>query len=151
MEKMANKHLSKWQILMGLGIALLCIYFVAKSEYGGKPAEESRGKAKQVAEKNKGRNMFDVTYEVIGTPDLNTLADVTYTNFQGGTEQTEVSLPWSKSFTVKRGQHLYISGQNKSQYGIIQVRILVNGEVWRVALSDGAYCIASSDGLAGSE
>lgn len=38
MEKKTKKHLSKWQVFMGLGIALLAIYFIANSEYEEKPA-----------------------------------------------------------------------------------------------------------------
>ena len=75
-----------------------------------------------------------------------TLADLTYSNATGGTEQREVKLPWEAKFTMRRGAFAYLSAQNHHDSGDVKVEILVGGTVWKVASSEGAYVIATCSG-----
>jgi hypothetical protein len=92
---------------------------------------------------------YRVTYKVTGTA---TGASVTYENPQGGTEQDDyVSIPWEKSFTFGRGDFVYLSAQNDSEYGSVACEIWVNEVKWKTSTSRGAYSIASCSGLVGRE
>ena len=98
-----------------------------------------------VAEKEESRNVaasYKATYDVVGAGTKS--ASITYTNQDGSTEQREVQLPWSDSFTITPGHFLYISAQNKNSAGSITVYISINGETRKIATSEGAYVIASS-------
>lgn len=86
---------------------------------------------------------YEVTYSVAGGD--NKRASVTYSNPQGGTEQQEIRLPWSHTMTVRSGEFLYISAQNKDDYGLVYVSISVNGRKVKDALSNGGYVIATAD------
>ncbi|HEY6244541.1 MAG TPA: hypothetical protein VIX17_11365 [Pyrinomonadaceae bacterium] len=81
-----------------------------------------------------------VTYEVTGTTDS---ASVTYENETGGTEQADVTVPWTKRF-VSHGGFLYLSAQNRSEYGSITVRINIDGQTVKTSTSNGGYTIASA-------
>lgn len=89
-----------------------------------------------------GRESNKVTYDVVG--ESTRMASLTYTNQGGGTEQQEVMLPWSKSFQAQYGDHLYISAQNKKEYGSITVYISINGNTRKTSTSSGGYVIASA-------
>ena len=73
--------------------------------------------------------------------------NVTYINESGGTEQkNNVKREWSYSFTGKPGGYAYVSAQNQTGTGTTEVKILVDGKVFKNSLSEGAYCIASASG-----
>ena len=86
------------------------------------------------------------TYEVDGSASK---AFVTYTNESGAIEQDEVSVPWSKKFSVSSGQFLSVSAQNRSNggRGTISCRIVVNKSEIQTAESDAQYGIATCSGL----
>jgi hypothetical protein len=84
-----------------------------------------------------------VTYAVGGST---TLASLTYSNNQGGTVQEKVSLPWSKQYTMKQGDFLYISAQNENASGSVVTEIRVNGVSFKSTTSTGAYVIATASG-----
>lgn len=84
-----------------------------------------------------------ITYHVDGSTSK---ASLTYNNAQGGSQQEEVSIPWKKTFSVKRGDFLYISAQNKEAYGNIEVKILVDGKQFKSSEASGGYTIASANG-----
>lgn len=84
---------------------------------------------------------YDATYEVSGTGIG--LANITYSNQDGGTQQKEVGLKWSESFKVRPGAFLYLSAQTTAS-GSITSRILINGQVRKTATSSGQYTIATS-------
>lgn len=88
----------------------------------------------------------DVKYSVSGTASS---VSLTYENEDGGTSQvSSVPLPWSYSFKAKEGDFLYISAQNNSSSGSVNVKISVNGDTRKSSSSDGAYVIATaSDSL----
>jgi len=90
---------------------------------------------------------YRVTYKVTGTASR---AFLTYENEQGGTEQTEVSIPWQQSMTVKRGAFLYLSAQNEGKTGSVTCEIWIDEVKWKESTSSGAYVIASCSGLAGA-
>jgi len=83
------------------------------------------------------------TYVVTGTAST---ASLTYTNASGGTEQNEVSLPWKHEMKVGTGRFLYISAQNKSDYGTVKVELYVDDGLVQSASSDAQYGIASANG-----
>ena len=83
-----------------------------------------------------------VTYDVVGEGTQS--ASLTYENEEGGTEQQEVRLPWTKSFTGRPGSFLYISAQNKSGSGSITAYISINGHTRKTSSSSGGYVIASA-------
>ena len=87
---------------------------------------------------------IDVEYKVTGSASL---VDVTYTNKNGGTSQeSNVSVPWTKSFSINCEEFLYISAQNQGSFGSVTTRINVDGEKFKQGSSSGAYVISSSSG-----
>jgi hypothetical protein len=90
-----------------------------------------------------------ITYTVTGGNGV-TKASLTYENEQGGTEQMEVStLPWTKSFTVKRGTFVYLSAQNTSRSDdTITCEITANGSSFKRSQSSGIATIATCSGAA---
>lgn len=90
---------------------------------------------------------YRVVYKISGTASR---AFLTYQNEQGGTEQTEISIPWKGTLTVKEGEFLYISAQNQGDSGSVTCEIWVNDTKWKESTSSGAYVIASCSGSAGS-
>jgi hypothetical protein len=82
---------------------------------------------------------YQVTYRVDGTGG----ASLTYSNETGGTEQQEVTLPWTKTFSGTAGEFLYLSAQNHEEYGGIVASISINGRVVKDATSQGGYTIAT--------
>jgi hypothetical protein len=90
---------------------------------------------------------YRVTYKVTGTASR---ASLTYENEQGGTEQTEIRIPWQESMTVKRGAFLYLSAQNEGESGSVTCEIWVDNVKWKESTSSGAYVIASCSGSAGA-
>ena len=83
------------------------------------------------------------TYQVTGSAST---VGLTYTNSSGGTEQNEVSLPWKLEMHVPSRRFLYVSAQNKSQYGDVKVELYVDGSLVQTATSDAKYGIASASG-----
>lgn len=86
---------------------------------------------------------YKVTYKVGGSTSK---ASITIQNSSGGTEQREVRVPWSTSFHAKPGQFVYLSAQNKSEYGTVDARIELNGKTVQSASSNEEYGIASVSG-----
>lgn len=86
----------------------------------------------------------DVKYEVTGSAST---VDVTYTNEDGGTSQlSDVTLPWSVSFTGDTLDFVYVSAQNQGETGTVTATIYRDGEQFKSSTSSGAYVIASADG-----
>lgn len=83
-----------------------------------------------------------VTYQVNGTA---TQARVTHNNDRNGTNTQTVNLPWYVSYTVQRGDHLYLSAQNDTPNGDIEVSINVNGKPLQSSHSSGAYAVANAN------
>jgi hypothetical protein len=84
-----------------------------------------------------------IVYRVSGSA---AFASMTYTNAQGGTEQTEKQLPWEVAFSAQAGAFLYLSAQNSMQLGGVTCAILVDGVVAKTSTSEGGYKIASCSG-----
>jgi hypothetical protein len=74
-------------------------------------------------------------------------ANLTYENGQGGTEQSTVELPWSRTLTLTGGQWVYLSATSDTENaGSITVRILVDGREWKSSQGEGAFCSATASG-----
>ena len=87
-----------------------------------------------------------ITYRVEGTAHT---VDLTYNNASGNTEQKDdVRLPWQMTFTVPRGEFLYVSAQNQGTTGSVKCVILVDGLPAERAESSGEYVIATCSGSA---
>ena len=87
---------------------------------------------------------IDVEYKVTGTASE---VDVTYENEDGGTsQQSNVSVPWSYSFTGDPGDFVYISAQNQGESGSVTVTIYTDGDKFKSSTSSGAYVIATASG-----
>ena len=88
---------------------------------------------------------YDVTYKVSGSTKK---ASVTLENASGGTEQFDISVPWSKTyFGMQKGDFVYISAQNAQSSGSIKAEIIIDGRTYRKSESSGQYVIASCSGL----
>jgi hypothetical protein len=87
-----------------------------------------------------------VTYSVTGSKGR--YVNLTYTNASGGTEQVSKRMPWTETFTVKRGEHLYLSAQADSVATSVTCLIIANDQKIEEAKSSGDYVIASCSGLA---
>jgi len=89
----------------------------------------------------------EIEYEITGTA---TTVDITMNNQDSGTEQhSNVSVPWTKSFSVNvsGGYYFaYISAQNNGSSGSVTVKIYKNGKLFKQATSSGAYAIATASG-----
>lgn len=84
------------------------------------------------------------SYRISGTAGL---ADITYENETGGTEQRTVGIPWtSASWKVQDGDFLYISAQNQGETGSVICEILIDGVSIKKSTSSGAYVIATCSG-----
>jgi hypothetical protein len=92
---------------------------------------------------------YSVVYNVYGIG--TNRASLTIENETGGTEQKDVTLPWSETFTAEYGQFVYLSAQNDKDSGTIKCEILVNNQTLQSSTSDGAYAIASCSGSVGRD
>lgn len=86
---------------------------------------------------------YQITYEIEGT--AFTKAKLTYQNATGSSQQEEIEIPWSTTFSAPAGQFVYLSGQLANK-GTIRCRILVDGQPFKEAESKGEYVIASCSG-----
>ena len=87
---------------------------------------------------------ISVTYEVTGSANA---VDVTYENDDGGTSQEgEVPVPWSYTFTGEPGDFVYISAQNQGESGSVTATIITDGDTFKTSTSSGAYVIATASG-----
>lgn len=84
------------------------------------------------------RSGGSVTYSVTGTARR---VSLTYENDSGGTEQHEVSLPWSKTYTgfTSELDFLYVSAQNQRESGTLQCEVKIGGRVIYSGDASGAY------------
>jgi hypothetical protein len=74
-------------------------------------------------------------------------AMVTFINATGGTEQHVVNIPWRKDFMGSARDIVTLSAQKQSVNGIIEVKIISNGQVIGSSSSSAAYGIASTPGV----
>lgn len=87
---------------------------------------------------------IDVEYKVTGTAET---VSITYENSDGGcSQESDVSIPWSYSFTGESGDFVYISAQNQGETGSVTVTIKTDGDVFKQSTSEGAYVIATASG-----
>ena len=89
-----------------------------------------------------------VEYHVSGTSIYSDTshASLTYQNASGGTEQEDVTLPWTcRVGETRSGQYFYISAQ-RSSLGTVVVEIVIDGTVVKHSESSGEYAIASASG-----
>jgi uncharacterized protein YceK len=85
---------------------------------------------------------YQVEYKVTGTAGT---VSLTYTNKDGGTSQeSNVSLPWTHSFTAKSGSFVYVSAQNMGASGTVTTTIYRDGKEFKTSTSTGGYVIATS-------
>lgn len=84
-----------------------------------------------------------IVYKVSGTASS---VSITYQNPQGGSSQTEASLPWEQTLTFKDGDFVYISAQNKGESGSVTTEILVDDKPFKSTTSSGPYVIADCNG-----
>ena len=87
-----------------------------------------------------------VKYEVTGSA---LTVSITMSNETGGTEQiSDQPFPWTKTFTVKKGDHLYLSAQNNHRGGDVTANIYVDQKLFKTSSSAGDYVIATASGNA---
>lgn len=86
-----------------------------------------------------------VTYRVSGSA---AKADVTYAGSKGSTnQQAGVTLPWSTTVTInKKDDDLYLSAQNATNTGCVDVDISHSGKSLYSGSSCGAFTIATASG-----
>ena len=106
------------------------------------PAAGAPGTAKAKA-KAKPKTTQTITYRIGGSA---TKALITYTTPSGQEQQNGASVPWKRSFKVKKDAFnmLTVTAQN-SGGGTITCEIDVDGVKVKAAKSSGAYAIASCD------
>ena len=56
----------------------------------------------------------------------------------------QVSTPWEKTISIKRGSEVYVTAANPAQYGDIKCTILLDGKTWKKETAsfpkDKVYC-----------
>ncbi len=87
-------------------------------------------------------------YRVSGTARS---VSVTYFNADGGTEQVESNIPFSKTFSIKNGGAISLLAQNKGDSGSIVCEIYKNGKLWKSATTTAGYGICTLAGFSGLE
>ncbi|MFC9419921.1 MmpS family transport accessory protein, partial [Bacillus mobilis] len=92
-----------------------------------------------------------VLYEVEGTAEA---VNITYQKSTGMAQQSDLSVPLTRkgtsqrgiTFSMNRGDFVYISAQNQGSSGTVTCRISVDGVVVSTVTSRGGYTIATCDG-----
>jgi hypothetical protein len=87
-----------------------------------------------------------VEYRVSGTSPGGSL---TYENESGGTEQRDVTFPWSMEMDKKQGDFVYVSVRNNYVEGAVTCQIWVDGKKYKESTSEGDGVIARCSGDAG--
>lgn len=86
-----------------------------------------------------------IRYSVNGTTGVE--VNITISNEDDGTSQfSDVPVPWTYTFTAKKGHFLYVSAQNQMAGGEVSAIIYIDGKEWKRSSSSGAYVIASASG-----
>lgn len=81
----------------------------------------------------------DVTYEVTGSA---TRATVFFVNAHGGSQATNVMLPWAYAFSAERKEFLSLSAQVVRGNGTVTVTIRKGTSVWKSAAATGLSSVA---------
>lgn len=89
---------------------------------------------------------YTVTYRIEGTASG---ALITYSNDQGGTEQLNVALPWSKSYKMERGDFASLVAQSDSYGQSIACIIEVNGKELKRSTSSGDFVVVTCNAWLG--
>ena len=132
--KWRNKMFFAGIVLAVVGVCLCQVVFWAVSNVVDEPAATVRPQT------------YTVVYTVTGTSNRATL---TYENGSGNTEQKDVDVPWTQTYTVPQGQFVYLSAQSRDDSSrTIECQIVVNGVVVEQAESTGRFVIASCSGRA---
>lgn len=128
-------------------VLILVIFVLYRCGGGGSSDDGPTVRATSRPAATSAPETITVSYAVTGTAGR---ADLTYRNASGGTEQKEVTLPWTLKLDVPPGQFVYLSAQSlKDGNADISCRITVNGVPIQVADSSGEYVIATCSGSAG--
>jgi len=90
------------------------------------------------------RTGHQIQYKVEGS--YTKIASLTYRNATGGTDQITVALPWTLTFTALPGQFVYLSAQNKQDYGSIECFIYLDDVPVKRAVANTEYGIATVSG-----
>jgi len=149
--KAEKKRSSCGAIVVALGLVALGAFIInLASGSGGSSSRDYVPLATRAPMATEAPITYMVTYRVVGRP-----ASLTYRNAQGNTEQKDVIIypgrPWQASYRMEYGDFAYISAQNQDDYGGVTCKILLNGEIWQEASSQGAYTIATCSGSVGRE
>ncbi len=73
--------------------------------------------------------------------------NITYTGINADTfQEPHVNRGWKKTFSVKDGEFVYFSAQSNTHHSKIQVKILVNGKIFKRADAEGDYAVATASG-----
>lgn len=86
-----------------------------------------------------------VLYKIEGTGSAG--ISLTYNNESGDTAQEDARFGWSKEFSARPGQFLYLSAQRDDPgSGVIRCIIEIDGQVFKKTESNGEFVIASCSG-----
>jgi len=81
----------------------------------------------------------NVTYEVTGSA---TRATVIFVNAHGGSQATNVMLPWAYAFSAERKEFLSLSARVVRGDGTVTVTIRRGTSVWKSAAATGLSSVA---------
>lgn len=87
-----------------------------------------------------------IVYRVEGS---GTQAFIDYFNEQGGSEQIETAIPWSKSFTMDHGTVVSLVAQSQEYGKTISCIIELNGKEWKRSTSRGDFVVVTCSGWIG--
>lgn len=88
-----------------------------------------------------------ITYLVTsGLPSEGKTISLTWSNAEGGTDQTESSTPWTKELRVSPGFTAYVSAQLGGRGDDIQCEIFIDGTNFKRSSSSGKYAISTCSG-----
>ncbi len=95
---------------------------------------------------------YAIEYKITGS-NLSKGVSLTWQNAQGGIEQGNYNVPFSKKFTMEFGDFASISAQDLggSSSAVIKCEIYSNGKLWLTSESTGSFSIATCNGLAGTK
>jgi hypothetical protein len=71
-------------------------------------------------------------------------ATVSVSNQHGDVQQIDAFLPWFKTLTIKEGESIHVSAQNKRDSGTVVLFILADGKIRKTQQSTGPYVVVAS-------
>jgi hypothetical protein len=133
------------RLLLVIGLSAVAVIGILTAE-PARPVVSTPSSGRSTSTDRLPSNIHRVTYRVDGAT---IEASITYTNSQGGTEQIaeqELLSSWSHNILASRGDFVYLSAQNRGDFGSVSCEILIDDKTFKFSRSQGGHTIATCSG-----